>query len=79
MGDSEATTMTTKTNLSNDASSLISEYDATLYDLLDTPHLDEVKKELKGKKTEPFSSIVAPHPANMKDSTLGQATMMLDK
>jgi len=66
-------------SLSEDASSLISEYEVTFCDLLDTPNLDEVRKELEGKKTESLSSIVASHPASMKDTILGQATKMLDK
>ena len=78
MGDSDATTMLNE-SLSEDASSLISEYEVTFCDLLDTPNLDEVRKELEGKKTESLSSIVVSHPASMKDTIVGQATKMLDR
>ena len=79
MGDSEATTMTDEAHFSNDASSQILEYEATFYDLFDTQHFDKVKKELKRNKTQPLSSVVAAHPASVKDSILGQATKMLNK
>ena len=46
--------MTTETNLSDNAPSLISEYEAIFYDQLDTPNLDEVKKELEKIKGSLF-------------------------
>ena len=79
MGDSEATTVTTETNFSNDATSSILECEAAFYDIFVTPNLDEVKKEHKGKKTEPIFSIVAADPASVKDSILEQTTKTLNK
>ena len=43
-----------------------------------TPILEDVRKELKGTKIEPFLNVVVSHPTTMKDVSLDQRTKMLN-
>ena len=81
MGDSAATAATNRTHSGDDFSRSGSEEDVNdiqFNPFLVTPNLVDVRKELKGTKNEPLSTVVASHPTYMKDAILGHGTKMLD-
>ena len=43
-----------------------------------TPALEDVRKELKGRKMEPLLNVVVSHPTAMKDVILDRGTKMLN-
>ena len=47
--------------------------------LLDTPDLEGIEKELKGKKLEALTSTIASHPTSMKDTILEHSDRMLGR
>ena len=72
MGDSEATGGLELESLGGSSTELdIIEVDGFKFrPFLDTPNLEGTEKELKGKKLEALASIIASHPASMKDTIL---------
>ena len=81
MGDSEATGGSELESLGGSSTeSDITEVDGFKFrPLLDTPNLEDIEKELKGKKLEVLTSTIASHPASMKDNILENAERMLGR
>ena len=80
MGDTEATSPTRNLHLGGSDSENEDNYEEPLFmELIDTPDVEETKKDLEGKETEPLYQVIASHPSSMKGPILKHAIEMLGR
>ena len=80
MGDSGATSPTKHLRLGGSESKNEDDYEEPLImELIDTPDVEETKKYLEGKETEPLAQVIMSYPINMKDTILKHSVKMLSK
>ena len=67
MGDTEATSPTGNLRLGGSKSENEDDYEEPSFmTLLDTSDVEETKKDLEGKETEPLYQVIVSHPGSMK-------------
>ena len=80
MGDKEATAPEEVLSLGGSTNESDDEYEEPLFmDLIDTPNVEDLREELKGKETEPLAEVLASYPSSMKDPILRLSAKMLGK
>ena len=80
MGDTEATSQNRNLHLGGSESENDDDYEEPSFmSLLDTPDVEETKKELEGKETEPLYQVIASHPSSMKGPVLKHSIKMLGR